>query len=131
MKKFCLTEGVGTSKREELKIADNKIMLLSVGELTFRENHKLIIEALVILCTEVDITNIKYYICGTGNLLSELKQYVSEMKLENNIYFWGYRSDVFNFAKQQIYMFSAFARRISCGVNRSNCIEGSSDLFKD
>lgn len=88
LKKFCLTEGVGTSKREELKVADNEIMLLSVGELNANKNHEIVIKAL----SKIDNSNISYYIAGEG----ELKEKLNKLAKKSNVklHLLGYRKDV-------------------------------------
>ena len=103
MKKIEYVPGVGvdteqfqpglcdrTKKRKELGVQDDEIMLLSVGELIPRKNHKIVIEAL----KNIERQNIKYFICGQGELAEELKKNVQELKLEKRVYLLGYRRDI-------------------------------------
>ena len=79
-----------SEKRSQLGIAEDEILLLSVGELEKRKNHKLIIKAL----SHIKNTNVKCVICGKGSLEKELKTLVSSLGLENRVIFLGYRQDI-------------------------------------
>lgn len=77
-------------KRSQLGIADDEILLLSVGELEKRKNHKLVINAL----SKTQNSKVKCIICGKGSLEKDLKELVSSLGLENRIEFLGYRRDI-------------------------------------
>ena len=53
-------------------------MLLSVGELSARKNHQLMIEAMALL-RDLDL---RYVICGTGDKQKMLQQRILELGLE-------------------------------------------------
>lgn len=89
-KKFSPDEGVRVKWRTDLGVADDEIMLLSVGELSERKNHQVVIRAI----SEMSNKKIKYFIAGQGNLQNELEQLVSELGLEKQVTFLGYRTDV-------------------------------------
>lgn len=74
----------------ELGLNENDIVISSVGELSKRKNHQIVIKALKIL----DDSRIKYLIVGEGNEEKELNKLVKELNLENRVYFLGYRRDV-------------------------------------
>lgn len=78
------------TKRKELKIKSNCVLLVSVGELMKHKNHECIIKALSLIKNP----NITYIICGMGERLNFLKKLSSNLKLENQVKFLGYRSDV-------------------------------------
>lgn len=82
------------SRREKLRrefgILDTDIMLLSVGELIPRKNHRVVLEAL----GDLHDRRLKYVICGTGPLAQELKQKAEQLGLEQQIIFAGYRTDI-------------------------------------
>lgn len=76
--------------RRELGIPDSAVVLVSAGALNKRKNYVPIIEALSMIRRQ----NCYYLICGEGPYLGRLKKLVGEKKLENNILFLGYRTDV-------------------------------------
>ncbi|UDQ97390.1 glycosyltransferase family 4 protein [Lentisphaerota bacterium WC36G] len=80
-------------ERKKLGIADDDIMLLSVGELNKNKNHQLIIRCLA----ELNNKKIHYIICGTGSLKKYLKGLIKELKLENNVHLVGYQNQTVNF----------------------------------
>lgn len=77
-------------KRQEIGIPEDAILITSVGELSVRKNHRVIIQAL----TKIDDQNIHYVIAGNGLLLSELQTYAKEQGIAKRIHFLGYRSDI-------------------------------------
>ena len=81
-------------KRAELGLSNQNIMLLSIGELSHRKNHELVIRALYELHEREKFHNIRYFICGTGSLASELKLLVHKLKLDNTVQFLGFRTDI-------------------------------------
>lgn len=89
---FSNREGVISreEKRTQLNIASEDILVLSVGELQKRKNHQAIIRAIA----RLNNPNIKYAICGQGELEGYLKKLVSSLKLDNQVFFLGYRQDI-------------------------------------
>jgi glycosyltransferase involved in cell wall biosynthesis len=77
-------------KRKELGLADNDIMLLSVGELIPRKNHHVVIDAV----SRTKESHLKYYIAGSGPLQESLYRQVNDLSLHNQVVFLGYRTDV-------------------------------------
>lgn len=81
-----------TAYRNQLGVMDNDVMVLSVGELSTRKNHKLVIDALAQM---EDKENYVYVICGnginggTGNYLKKL---ACEKKVR--LILLGFRHDV-------------------------------------
>lgn len=89
-------------KREELGLKEDEIVLLSVGELSSRKNHITPIRAL----EKLKQYNIKYLICGIGNLEKYLKKECRKLGLEDKIIFLGYRKDIYELCKiSDIYVF--------------------------
>lgn len=78
--------------RKQLNIEENDFVLVSVGELSKRKNHEVIINALVKV--KKKIPNIKYIICGKGDLKNYLTQRVIDLKLDDNVIFTGYKENV-------------------------------------
>ncbi len=89
---FSNREGVVSrdDKRAQLNIANDDILVLSVGELQKRKNHQAIIRAIA----KLNNPNIKYAICGQGELEGYLKKLVSSLKLDEQVFFLGYRQDI-------------------------------------
>ena len=95
LRKIAETKIDKKKKREELGISEDTFLILSVGELSKRKNHKLVLQA---LCNLKD-KNICYIICGQGSLENKLKEFVLNYGLEKKVQFLGYRSDVLELYK--------------------------------
>lgn len=81
------------SIRESLGIDKDDIMILSVGELSKRKNHQIVLEALRLIKRDnKSIDNIHYFICGTGILRDSLEKKSKECGV--NCHLLGYRSDI-------------------------------------
>jgi len=76
--------------RKELGITENEKMFLSVGELSDRKNHEVVIRAL----SNLNRRDFKYFIAGEGVLESKLNSLILELHLEKNIRLLGYRKDI-------------------------------------
>ena len=76
--------------RAKLGIEAEDIVIISVGELSKRKNHELIIKALAAMKE----CNFKYILCGRGALEERLKSLVAEYGLENRVIFAGFRNDI-------------------------------------
>ena len=79
--------------KRELNIPEDGFLLSSVGELSDRKNHRIVLEALQLMSDD-ELSNIYYVIAGTGskgNLLQELAQ---SFGFEKHFYLLGYRSDI-------------------------------------
>lgn len=83
-------ESTISSTRLALGLEANDKMLLSVGELTPRKNHKDVIQALAKMADP----HLKYYICGCGQLEKELRTLIQTLNLTSNVFLLGYRQDV-------------------------------------
>ena len=78
-------------KRKEIGVPDDKILVISAGELIERKNHEVIIRAL----GKLQDPDIYYAIAGKGPLLDRLKQVASEVGISDRVLFLGFRTDVF------------------------------------
>lgn len=124
-------------KRVELGLQDEDIMLLSVGELSSRKNHEIVIRAIHALGNPY----IKYFICGKGKLKSYLMELIRDIGLEDQIKLLGYRTDIselcqaadlFVFPSHQEGMPVALMEAIACQVPVfCSKIRGNEDLVKD
>lgn len=77
-------------KREELGISDRDVLFLSVGELSRRKNHQVVLDALACL----QAPNIRYVICGEGELREELEKQIERLHLTGKVQLLGHRQDV-------------------------------------
>jgi Glycosyltransferase len=92
--------GIDTSKfvyspdphylREELCLNDNSVVILSVGELIKRKNHRVVIQAI----SQLKNPLVHYVIAGDGVLESKLKGLVDDLNLRQQVHFLGYRTDI-------------------------------------
>lgn len=149
-KQICYIHGIGIdlkkfhsyseeeilTKRAELNISDNEIMILSVGELSERKNHKIVIEAL----SKIKNFNFKYFIVGKGKLKSYLEQIISDYNLSDRVRLLDFRTDVselcsaadfFIFPSLQEGLPVALMEAIACKtVVLCSNIRGNTDLIK-
>ena len=89
---------------KELKISTNSTLLLSVGELNFNKNHKIIIDCLPKLPQEIH-----YIICGVGPLMQQYNDLAEELGVSDRLHLLGYRDDVFKIMKScDIFIFPSF-----------------------
>ena len=78
------------AKRRELKVPEEAIVLLSVGELNRNKNHEVIIRAI----SNLNKSNIYYIICGQGPLENHLRTLSKKLGLEKYVKLLGYRKDL-------------------------------------
>ncbi len=80
--------------REALGLGDDDFMLLSVGELSGRKNHEVIVKAV----KQLNRSDIKYFIAGKGkgkdNEEEHLKKLIEKYELEDKVTLLGFRDDV-------------------------------------
>ena len=102
-KKVCYVPGVGidlskiqniecdrNEVRKSMGVPEDCVLLLSVGELSVRKNHQVVIAALARLKNP----NIHYAIAGRGSLMTSLKNLARKLNVESRVHFLGYRADV-------------------------------------
>lgn len=126
-----------TDLRENLGCKANDIMLLSVGELSERKNHEVIIKALA----ELKRDNIKYFIVGKGHLEAYLNKLILKNNLNNNVKLLGFRNDVdkllnaadiFVFPSIQEGLPVALMEAMACGLPViASEIRGNTDLIEN
>lgn len=71
--------------RKRFGIPDNIFLILSVGELSVRKNHEVIIKAISMIPQK----DIYYLICGTGEKRLELENLASQLGVHDRILFAG------------------------------------------
>lgn len=89
--KIAESVGIREEKRKELGISKEACVFISVGELTKRKNHQVIVKALALL---KDRDAIYYLICGEGKEKRKLKKFVQRNQLAKQVRFLGYRTDI-------------------------------------
>ncbi len=77
-------------KREELNIPVDAFMIIQVAEFTPNKNQQTVIKAI----EEMANPEVFYVMCGIGPEKEALEKYVKEQKLNQNIRFAGFRSDI-------------------------------------
>lgn len=125
------------SKRKELGLRDKDIMLLSVGELSPNKNHEMVIRVL----KQIEHLEVKYFICGVGQLEEKYSLLINELNLEKKVFLLKYREDVSELCQSaDLYIFPslreglpvalmeaiATKRPVLCGK-----VRGNMDLVKD
>lgn len=122
-------------KRKELGIVENQIVLLSVGELSKRKNHEVIINALA----KLNNSNIVYLICGQGELDKYLMNKAKELNV--NVKFLGFRKDISEiFLASDVFVFPSLQEGLPVALMEAMAaglpvvcskIRGNTDLIED
>lgn len=102
--KVCYIPGVGidlqkiknvecnrNEVRDSIGVPRDCILLISVGELSIRKNHQVVIQALSLLNDK----NVHYIIAGEGTLKGYLTSLSKELGVESQVHLLGRRNDVF------------------------------------
>ncbi|PLR73527.1 glycosyltransferase family 4 protein [Bacillus sp. UMB0728] len=83
-------------RKERLRIEygfeQSELILIYVGELSYRKRQDLLIEAVGLLKEE--IPNLKLLLVGDGDLMSLYKKKVQQFEVNDQVVFMGYRKDV-------------------------------------
>lgn len=92
--KFAVCKVDKEKKRKELGVKSDDFLLLSVGELSERNNLNVLIDALHNMKKQNSIGNIVYLVAGKGDKESELKELIGEYGLKDHIKLLGFRTDI-------------------------------------
>lgn len=76
--------------RKDFGYNTDDFVFVSVGQLSTRKNHQVIIKAMA----KIDNPKIKYLIVGIGELSVHLKKIIADNNLESRVHLAGYRTDV-------------------------------------
>ena len=135
--RFRDNEEKGAALRRELGIPENATVLLSVGELTKRKNHRAVLDALA----GMDNRNLFYVVCGRGPLKEELEEYAQKLGLGDRVRFMGYRNDVPVFyTMSDLFLFPSLQEGLPVSVMEAMAsgkpvicsrIRGNTDLVED
>lgn len=118
--------------KKELNIPLKNKVIISVGELSKRKNHELVIKALK------DINNVTYIICGQGNLKTHLNNLAK--KNEVDLRLLGFRNDRIELIKMSdLFVFPSLQEGLPVALMEAICCEikciaskirGNVDLLK-
>ncbi len=101
------------TKRRQLGIAKESFVILSIGEMISRKNHRTAIEAI----SKLNSKSVLYLICGKGPLEKELNEMVVNLGLESNVLFLGYRNDISEIcAASDLFLFPSFQEGLPVAV---------------
>ena len=122
---------------DSLGASDNDKILLSVGELSVRKNHEVVIKALA----KLKNSNIHYAIAGTGDLKNHLVKVVKDLGLDNRVHFLGHRNDVAQLLQiTDLYIFPSFQEGLPVALMEAMAsktpvicsnIRGNNELIKE
>lgn len=146
LKRFCqigsetAKQELRNERRKDCGVGNEQVMLLSVGELSSRKNHMVVLEAIAGLNAN-ERENLCLFICGQGPLQNELEQYIVRNNLEKQVKLMGFCADVaklyqiadiFVFPSLQeglpVALMEAMATELPCIASR---IRGNIDLLVD
>lgn len=135
LKKFGNAVVDKASKRKQLGVPENKILLLSVGELNENKNHETVIRAIA------DMSNVYYIIAGKGGLQEYLQGMINELNLETRVKLLGFRKDVGELLKMaDVYVMPSFREGLSVALMEAMAsglpcivskIRGNTDLIDE
>lgn len=124
-------------KRKSLGLEETDIMLLSVGELSPRKNHGIVIEAIAQLKEE----RYKYFICGKGSLIEKYQSMIRELGLEKQVFLLGYRNDISELCQAaDLYIFPSYQEGLPVALMEAVAchvpvictnVRGNTDLIKN
>lgn len=83
------------AKRRELGIEPDDFLLLSVGELSKRKNHLVVVKAI----ERLNDAKIKYVICGQGPLKQQLEEEIENLNIKSQVKLLGFRTDIIELCK--------------------------------
>ena len=125
---------IGT-KRKELGVIDDDIIIISVGELNRNKNHEVVIKAI----SKLNNPKIHYFIAGKGE--KERYLYNLARRLKVNLHLLGYRTDVVELLNMaDLYVFPSFREGLSVALMEAMAaglpcivskIRGNVDLIED
>ncbi|AEJ30773.1 capsular polysaccharide biosynthesis protein [Leuconostoc sp. C2] len=92
VKTTTLAEHIEANKalRDKFNLPDDVRIIVSVGELSARKNHRIVIESL----KKIERTDVHYVIAGKGHLLSYLKSLAGELDIESQVHFINYTTAI-------------------------------------
>lgn len=102
-------------KKTELGIKEGDILIGSTGNLYSIKGHVYLLKATKEVLQR--FKNVKLLILGRGELLEKLKRECSELGISGNVFFLGYRNDVFEILKIiDIFVLSSISESFSIAI---------------
>lgn len=89
-KRFVPSHDERIEMRKKLGLSDDTFVVLSVGELNENKNHATVIKAIA----QMDVTDLKYIICGEGPGREELENLIQELGLQGQVMLCGYKHKI-------------------------------------
>jgi len=140
-KKYAVSDEVRQENRmvirNEFGIPEDATVLLSVGELIPRKNHRVVIEAI----SQIDNDNLYYIICGRGPLMESLKELAHSLDISNRVILTGFRNDIADFfSASDVFIFPSLQEGLPVAVMEAMAsglpvvcsnIRGNTDLAND
>lgn len=127
-------------KREELGLSEKEFVLISAAELTYRKNQKVVLEAVSELKEKYG-KRVRLLFCGEGPKQEELENYAKTVKIDEQIKFLGYRTDLYElYAIADCFVFSSLQEGLPVALMEAMAaglpvvcskIRGNVDLVKD
>ena len=77
-------------KRREIGVPEDVVLMTSVGELSVRKNHKVILQALA----QIGNKECHYVVVGTGDKKNNLLNLANQLGVSEQVHFLDYRKDV-------------------------------------
>lgn len=125
------------TKRAELGVPEHATVLLSVGELSKRKNHQVVIRAL----SQIGNKDIYYLVCGQGPMEKELKELSEQLNIRKQVIFTGFRRDIMEICKVvDIFVFPSLQEGLPLALMEAmgaglpaicSNIRGNVDLIED
>lgn len=110
---FQCDVGIREIVRQDMGFQHDDIILISVGELNKNKNTTVIISAL----SKIKNPKLHYLVCGVGDEYEKLKKQVKKLKLQNNVHFLGYRTDILDlYATADIFVMPSFREGLSRSI---------------
>ncbi len=80
--------------RKAIGVRDDEILLLSVGNLSPRKAHWVLLDALVLLRESADLERVRLAIAGEGEERSRLQRMIADYSLSDRVQLLGRRGDI-------------------------------------
>ncbi len=87
---FFPSDSVRLSKRAELGLSHDDVMLISTGELNENKNYSTLLKAL----SSCRNASTHLFVCGKGDEKEKLEMLASELKISDRVHLLGFRTDV-------------------------------------
>lgn len=134
---FAPTEADLQPLRQELGLTQQDRVILSVGELSRRKNHGVILRALA----KLGLRDVKYIICGIGPEETALRQLADQLCISHQLILLGYRRDIANLLRlADVYAFPSLQEGLPVALMEAmamgksvvcSAIRGNTDLIED